>query len=161
MPSVGPGICRMTRPGGTNTSYKVNVCPNVPPAACEAGQTIRVTPLSVTCARVKPIWIVVYHRTIVMNRVNQLVVNGRSKGDSGASGVQHNGRAGSRAIPVNAYQITAPVGKLIRTGGMRPSVYWERLDTLDEDQRIIPSVIQRVAQYCVGAAFSGEAPVVT
>src|SRR5262245_40206822 len=103
MPSVGPRICRMTRPGGIDAPGKVDVCPNVPPAACQTGQTIRVASVSVTCARVKPVRIVVYHGAIVMNGINQLVVNGRAEGSSIAPGIQHDGSAGSRASPVNAY----------------------------------------------------------
>src|SRR5215475_9079281 len=145
MPSVGPGICRMTRPAGIDTSGKVDVCPNVPPAACQTGQTIRVTSIPVTCARVKPVRIVVYQRAIVMNGINQLVVNGRADGSRIAPGIQHNGSAGSRASSVNADQITAPVGKLVRARGMRPSVNRERLDALYEHQRIIPPVVQGFA----------------
>src|SRR4029453_19125937 len=145
MPSIGPGICRMTRPGGIDTTGKVDVCPNVPPATCQTGQTIRIASISVTCARVEPVRIVVYQRAIIMNGINQLVVNGRAEGSRTAPGIQHNGSAGSRASSINAYQITAPVGKLVRARGVRPSVNRERLDALDENQRIIPPIIQRFA----------------
>src|SRR5215470_16009547 len=140
MPSVGPGICRMTRPDGIDTPGKVDVCPNVPPAACQTGQTIWVASISVTCARVKPVRVVVYHRAIVMNGVNQLVVNGSAEGSRIAPGIQHNGRPGSRASSVNAYKIGAPVGELVRARGVRPSGNRERLDALDEHQRIIPPI---------------------
>ena len=80
-----------------------------------------------------------------MNGINQLVVNGRAEGSRIASGIQHNGSAGSRAGSVNAYQIGAPVGKLVRARGVRSSVNRERLDAFDENQRIVPPIIQRFA----------------
>src|SRR5215470_2869947 len=99
----------MTRPDGIDPPGKVDVCPNVPPAACQTGQTIRVASISVTCARVKPVQIVVYQRIIVMNGINQLVVNGRAEGSRITPGIQHNGRDASCGTPVNADQITTPV----------------------------------------------------
>ena len=92
----------MTRPDGIDTPGKVDVCPNVPPATCQTGQTIRVASISVTCARVKPVRIVVYQRAIVMNGINQLVVNGRAEGSSIAPGIQH------RLAPAIMYSF--PVG---------------------------------------------------
>ena len=96
-----------------------------------------------------------------MPRIDELIVDRRAESRSAAARVEDDGRAGVRGVAVDAEEVATPPVQVVRPGRHVARGRRVRANAFDEYERVLPTVVESVAENRVARALGCKTPVVT
>src|SRR5215213_2107400 len=153
---VRPRVRGVTRPHGIDSAREVREGPELLPCV---GEARRRAARAVTGGGVEPS-LPILDRPVVVARVDELIVDDGAEPGGASARVEDDGRAGVRRVAVDAEEVAAPPVPVVRPRGHVARRGRVGAHALDEDERVLPAVFERVAEDGVARALGGEPPVV-